>query len=85
MEVTFTQKVYAVVRRIPKGSVLTYGQVAQRAGRPLATRAVGMILSRNKDKSVPCHRVIRSDGRLGGYNGLRGEKERLLRREKAIL
>jgi O-6-methylguanine DNA methyltransferase len=85
VEITFTQKVYQVVRRIPKGSVLTYKQVAQKAGRPGAFRAVGSALAKNTDEHTPCHRVIRSDGKLGDYNGLRGEKERLLRREGAIL
>lgn len=63
---------------------MSYKEVAARAGHPGAARAVGAIMRTNKDKSVPCHRVIKSDGTLGGYNGLRGEKERLLRIEKAI-
>lgn len=57
---------------------MTYKEVAIRAGNPKASRAVGMILSRNTDLAIPCHRVIRSDGRLGGYNGLRGDKKSLL-------
>jgi O-6-methylguanine DNA methyltransferase len=69
---TFTEKVYAVVKTIPKGSVLTYKQVAQKTGNPKAYRAVGNILNKNYDPKIPCHRVIRSDGRTGGYN--RGEK-----------
>jgi O-6-methylguanine DNA methyltransferase len=80
----FVKRVCAVVKRIPKGKTATYKQVAQKAGRPNAFRAVGSILNKNKDTDVPCHRVIRSDGKLGGYNGLRGEKERLLRREGAL-
>ena len=64
----FSDKVRTVVRRIPKGKTLSYKQVAARAGKPNAARAVGMIMSRNFDLSVPCHRVVRSDGKLGGYN-----------------
>ena len=66
--VSFTQKVYQVVRTIPKGKALTYKEVAERAGSPMAFRAVGTILSKNYDPQIPCHRVIRSDGNLGQYN-----------------
>lgn len=65
---SFTQKVYHIVRKIPKGEVLTYKQVAQKAGNSLASRAVGSILRKNYDPEIPCHRVVRSDGALGGYN-----------------
>lgn len=57
---------------------MTYGEVAKYAGNPRAARAVGVILKGNRDESVPCHRVIRANGRLGGYNGLRGDKRALL-------
>lgn len=78
---TFKDKVFAVVAKIPKGKVLSYKEVAIRAGRPYAYRAVGNILSKNRDKKIPCHRVIRSDGKIGGYNGNLGEKRALLRAE----
>ena len=65
---SFTEKVYAVVRKIPKGKVLTYKEVARRAGKPLASRAVGNILNKNYNPKIPCHRVIRSDGTLGRYS-----------------
>jgi len=71
---SFTQKVYAVVKSIPKGKVLTYKEVAKKAGNEKASRAVGNILHKNFDPEIPCHRVIRSDGDLGGYN--RGAKEK---------
>lgn len=71
---SFGETVRAVVRKIPKGTVLTYKQVAYAAGRPKAHRAVANIMARNYDPTVPCHRVIRSDGGLGGYN--RGGIER---------
>jgi O-6-methylguanine DNA methyltransferase len=66
---TFKERVLAVVRSIPKGSVLSYGQVAYAAGYPNAARAVGTLMSQNYDPTVPCHRVIRSDGHIGEYNG----------------
>lgn len=70
----FAERVRAVVRQIPKGSVLTYKEVAYAAGSPLAHRAVANVMAKNYDPTVPCHRVIRSDGKLGGYN--RGGIER---------
>lgn len=65
---SFAATVRAVVASIPKGKVATYGQVAALAGSPGAARAVGMIMSQNKDTAaVPCHRVIGSSGALTGY------------------
>lgn len=64
----FTDKVKAVVAKIPKGKVMTYQEVAMSAGSPGAFRAVANIMAKNYDPKVPCHRVIRSDGGLGGYN-----------------
>jgi len=75
---SFSEKVYAVVKKIPKGRVLTYKEVAKRAGKPLASRAVGNILNKNHDPKIPCHRVIRSDGKLGGYNGGARKKQEIL-------
>ena len=76
----FSQLVYEVVKKIPKGQTLTYKQVAEKCKRPKAFRAVGNILNKNFDPKIPCHRVIRSDGRTGGYN--RGEKQKVLRLKK---
>ena len=76
---TFADKVRDVVRKIPNGETLTYREVAARAGNPLAARAVGAVMRTNYDPSIPCHRVVRSDGTLGGYNR-GGEK-----RKRAIL
>jgi methylated-DNA-[protein]-cysteine S-methyltransferase len=64
---TFEQKIHSIVKKIPRGKVLTYKEVAQKIGHPLAYRAVGNILGKNIDPKVPCHRVIRSDGKIGGY------------------
>ena len=78
----FTQKVYAVVARIPKGKTMTYKQVAAKAGKPGAARAVGSLMAKNYKPGVPCHRVIRSDGRIGQYNrGGSLSKTELLREE----
>jgi O-6-methylguanine DNA methyltransferase len=68
MKEDFRKKVLEVVSKIPAGKVLTYKKVAVKAGRPRAWRAVGNILSKNFNPDVPCHRVVRSDGKLGGYN-----------------
>jgi O-6-methylguanine DNA methyltransferase len=65
---TFTDAVYKVVQDIKEGEVLTYKEVARRAGSPKAFRAVGNILNKNYNPTIPCHRVIRSDGKAGGYN-----------------
>jgi len=82
---TFTQRVYDVVAKIPKGSTMTYKEVARRAGSPNAFRAVGNIMNKNPDtKKVPCHRVVRSDGDTGGYARGRKMKIAILRREGAI-
>ncbi len=78
---SFTEKVLAVVAKIPRGSVLTYAQVAKSAGSPAAVRAVGTILSKNYRAEVPCHRVIRSDGKLGQYNRGETRKRTLLKSE----
>ena len=59
----------SVVRRIPRGRVATYGDVAAAAGRPRAHRAVGNIMRTCNDTSIPCHRVIAAGGKLGGYAG----------------
>lgn len=78
----FKQKVLEIVRVIPRGTTLTYAQVAGLAGNPKAARAVGNIMSKNYDPGIPCHRVIRSDGGLGGYNRGIENKAALLEQEK---
>lgn len=65
---TFKEKVRTVVRTIPKGKTMTYSEVAAKAGSPRAARAVANIMAANYDPDIPCHRVIRRDGNLGGYN-----------------
>lgn len=78
---SFKEKVHEVVRGIPSGSVLTYGQVAAKAGNPKAARVVGNILNKNYDPEIPCHRVVRSDGKPGGYNKGLEKKKKILERE----
>ncbi len=79
---TFKEKVLSIVSKIPKGKVLTYKEVAKKAGNEKAVRVVGNIMAKNSDKNIPCHRVIRSDGKIGKYNGLQGrDKESILRKE----
>ena len=73
------------LKQIPKGETLTYKQVATRAGSPGAYRAVGNIISTNYDPQIPCHRVIRSDGKMGGYNRGIKLKIQILREEKSWL
>lgn len=81
----FRQKVLDVVKNIPKGQTMTYGEVARRAKSPKAYRAVGSILAKNFDPSIPCHRVIKSDGTFGNYNrGGTKKKMAILRKEGAI-
>ncbi len=65
---SFADKVRLVVKEIPRGSVMTYAEVASKAGSPKAVRAVANTMANNYDPEIPCHRVIRSDGTLGGYN-----------------
>ncbi len=81
----FAQRVYAVVAAIPKGKTLSYKEVARRAGRPKAFRAVGSIMNKNRDPRVPCHRVIKSDGTVGGYAYGSARKTALLKKEKAVV
>ena len=86
LETPFAQKVYAVVAKIPRGQTRTYGEVARAAGRPGAARAVGTIMAHNRDtRRVPCHRVVRADGKVGDY-AFGGPKKKLalLRREGAL-
>ena len=78
----FKKKVLMVVSNIPKGSVMTYKEVAVRVGSPGACRAVGSIMAQNINPSVPCHRVVRSDGGIGEYNrGGISQKKQLLKNE----
>ncbi len=80
----FKYKVLAIVSQIPPGQTLSYKEVALLAGNPRAYRAVGNILNRNQDPKIPCHRVIRSDGEVGGYNRGQMKKIELLKEEEVV-
>ncbi|MFA7315323.1 MAG: MGMT family protein [Candidatus Paceibacterota bacterium] len=82
---TFTDRVKDTVRKIPKGKIMTYKEVAKRAGNASASRAVGSIMKKNYELDIPCHRVIRSDGKIGEYNrGGTKQKTILLKKEGAL-
>ena len=81
----FQKKVWNYIKKIPKGKVKTYKEVAIAIKTPKSARAVANACAKNPyAPKIPCHRVVRSDGRLGGYSGRGGIKEklRLLRSEK---
>jgi len=77
----FKSKVYQVVAKIRKGQVLSYKKVAEMAGNRKAARAVGNILNRHNVKNLPCHRVVCSNGYVGGYRGGIRKKTELLKKE----
>lgn len=78
---SFREKVFRVVSKIKRGKVLTYKEVAKMSGNEKASRAVGNILNKNYNPEIPCHRVIRSDGKTGGYNRGGNKKKELLKQE----
>lgn len=77
----FKEDVYSVCARIPKGKVSTYSQIARAISRPGSARAVGNALNKNRSEAVPCHRVIRSDGSVGGFASGTRMKAMMLRGE----
>jgi methylated-DNA-[protein]-cysteine S-methyltransferase len=84
----FQLKVWNYLKKIPKGKVKTYLEVAKAIGKPRAFRAVANAVGKNPyPPKIPCHRVIRSDGSLGGYSGRGGikKKRQLLILEKVYL
>jgi len=86
MTTPFQERVYAICRKIPKGKTMTYGEIARIL--KSSPRAVGQALKRNPYAPiVPCHRVIHTNGRIGGYNGVQDSKKkiRLLKREGIII
>ena len=82
----FQLRVWSYLKKIPRGSVKTYAQVARAIGKPLAVRAVANAIGKNPfAPKIPCHRVIRSDGSLGGYSGKGGIKiKRFLLKKEGI-
>jgi len=85
---SFQLKVWSYLKKIPRGNVKTYSQIAKEIGKPLAVRAVANAIGKNPcPPKIPCHRVIRSDGSLGGYSGKGGikTKKMLLKKEGITL
>tara|TARA_B100000674_G_C37466178_1_gene744896 strand:+ start:148 stop:423 length:276 start_codon:yes stop_codon:yes gene_type:complete len=84
----FQLKIWDFLKKIPKGTVKTYSEVAEAIGKPLAVRAVANAIGKNPYPiRIPCHRVIRSDGSLGGYSVTGGvkKKKNLLKKEGIIV
>lgn len=81
----FADDVREAVRQIPKGETKSYAEVARAIGHPSAARAVGTIMKNNFDPTVPCHRVIRSDGTIGDYNRGGPEKKRALLKKEGYI
>ena len=82
MTLSFEKRVYRITRSIPRGKVGTYKTIARAIGSPRASRAVGNALNKNPHAPVvPCHRVVRSDGAVGGFASGTKKKIQMLRRE----
>ena len=80
----FQKKVWLEISKVPKGKTITYKELAIKLGKPKAYRAVANACAKNPLlEIIPCHRVIREDGKMGGYNGKKGvkRKKRLLKSE----
>ncbi len=75
----FQKEVLVVTAGIERGKVMTYGEVAEKMGNPRAYRAVGTALGKNPlAPRIPCHRVIRSNGKIGNYSGKGGSRTKLM-------
>lgn len=86
MKKSFKELVYEVVASIPKGKVISYGEVARRAGSPRAARAVGSLMNSDKDfAELPCHRVILGNRHVGEYAGGPEAKAKILKREGVVV
>lgn len=81
----FQEQVYRIVKKIHPGRVMTYQEVAKAIHKSRAYRAVGNALNKNTDPEIPCHRVIRSDGEIGGYRNGTKKKIELLRKEERVI
>jgi methylated-DNA-[protein]-cysteine S-methyltransferase len=79
----FQRKVWKAARQIPYGQTGSYGWIARKINKPRAARAVGQALGKNPlPVIIPCHRVLKSDGKLGGFSGGLAMKKRLISLEK---
>ncbi|MFH0961593.1 MAG: MGMT family protein [archaeon] len=80
----FSEKVYSLLKKVPKGKVTTYSALARAAGSPRAARAVGTLMRKNPNPDkIPCYKVVLSDGRIGNYSGPGGvfRKQALLSKD----
>lgn len=85
-ELSSAERIYRVIRAIPRGQIVAYGEVARRAGLPGRARLVARVLAENDDPDLPWHRVLRSDGRIAFPAGSRGFREQSRRlREEGVL
>jgi len=79
---SFSEKVLELTKKVPEGKATTYSEIARAIGNPQAARAVGNALRKNKfPEAIPCYRVVRSDGSVGGYSGVMNSKEKIRRLE----
>ena len=84
----FQKRVWREIIKIPRGKTITYKELARRIGKPFAARAVGNAVGKNPfPLIIPCYKVIRSNGTLGGYSGRGGIKTKriLLKKEKMVI
>ena len=81
----FQEAVYRAVKKVPRGKVSTYKNIAHLIQRPNAYRAVGRALHKNTSQDVPCHRIIKADGQVGGYRADTQRKIQKLRQEGVII
>ena len=79
-KINFSERCYAILKRVPKGRVTTYKEIAL-ALRSEGYRAVGNAMNKNRNKDVPCHRVVMSDGKIGGFAFGVEKKIKILRNE----
>lgn len=79
------QKIYQLTQKIPLGRISTYGEIARAVGKPHAARFVGFVLNKNTDPAIPCHRVVKEDGKIGGYNKGVSKKIALLNHEGVLV
>ncbi len=78
---SFQDLVFAKTKLIPRGKVTTYKSLAEAIEHPRAARAVGNALNKNRDLKIPCHRVVRNDGAIGGFRDGAATKTKILQKE----
>lgn len=84
--ISFEDKVLNITKKIPQGRIITYKFIARALGKPKAFRAVGRALNKNKKLiKIPCHRVVKSNGTLGGYAEGKKRKKNLLKKEGILI